>query len=537
VPSQAKGSELEVSQHYMMLVYPFRHAVSGIGRAERLHKLAECWRSWWSRLSPHDLEVAKDDTHFFLPYVRELLFPELCFESALRPSDDTRAPMSQAERLSRLDPGSMANLPVDAVIRLTFSPDRLSGLRSLQLELERKGAGGKVVESFSARFALEWVDAVLFPQNTGFLVLKLRIDEDALTVGRARDFQYYIRLVQPPNIAWTLASWRKAGGEPSFKFNGRDLVDYLLQGLAGPAAKIEPDLGHFLEQLAQADPNARYTTSPQGKTYGRSFNMFMFCLLKDAPTLVSSPAGVDGPAEGEHALFESPSRQALYELATCTDSNAPDYVPHPLFLKQLWDQHYFAHWENWQSMALQDNVVFLGTKETGFTRYALGHNVESDYFALYLFALFQKTRLSVMFGELMMRDSHLHRNLKKARRLWNAFLAFQDHYWFSEVTRSRQGTELYRHYQEALDVTELHSQISAQMRELQGYYEGKVERRVGRLMNFLTFIGIPTTIILSLFTKSFFPGDVSISSALLSSVLIYLAFFVLWTVWTYYIPD
>src|SRR5258708_1659894 len=116
-----------------MLVYPFRHAVSGVERAERLQQLGGCWRSWWSRLPHADLEAAKDDTLFFLPYVRELLFPELCFESVLAPTNGSRYQVPQAERLSRLGPGGMTNLPVDAVIRLTFSPDRLQDIRSLHL--------------------------------------------------------------------------------------------------------------------------------------------------------------------------------------------------------------------------------------------------------------------------------------------------------------------------------------------------------------------------------------------------------------------
>jgi Mg2+ and Co2+ transporter CorA len=143
----------------------------------------------------------------------------------------------------------------------------------------------------------------------------------------------------------------------------------------------------------------------------------------------------------------------------------------------------------------------------------------------------------VMFGELMMRGSRLHKNLKKARRLWDSFLAFQDHYWFSEVTRSRQGTELYRHYQEALDVNALHRQMSSQVHELQDHYEGKFERRLGRLMNLLTFIGLPTTLVVTLFGRFIVSEHIHKSHALMCSVAIYFAFFVLWCVWTYYIPE
>ena len=82
--------------------------------------------------------MAKDDSLFFLPYVRELLYPELCFESALTSSEGSSYKVPQSERLSRLGPSNMVNLPLDAVLRLTFSPDRLRDLRS-----PANGAGAK----------------------------------------------------------------------------------------------------------------------------------------------------------------------------------------------------------------------------------------------------------------------------------------------------------------------------------------------------------------------------------------------------------
>jgi hypothetical protein len=544
VPSQAQGSELKVAQQYMMLIYPFRHSMAGKERAERLEQVGECWRSWWSRLSRTELEVAKDDTYFYYPYVRELLFPELCVESCLDPSNGSQGRLPQEEQLSRLGAASMANLPVNAVLRLSFSPDRLKDLRSLSLELERKGPEGEIVDSFSARFVLDWVDVALFPQHVGFLILKIHLAEDALTVGRVRSFQNHIRLVLPRTVGWELASWRGAGEGTSFKFKSRDLVDYLLQGLVGTKTTIEPIFASYIEMLAKSAANSRYTQSPDGQTYGQTFNIFAFCLLKNTPappiaTLASESEFQDTPTSGAKGppLFDSPSRQALYELATCTDSAAPDFVPHPRFLKELWDRNYFAHWDNWQGMTLHDNVIFLGTRESGFTRHALAHNVESDYFTLYLFALFQKVRLRTMFGELMKRDSHLHKNLERARHLWNSFLAFQDHYWLSEVTRSQQGKDLYHYYQEALDVISLHRQMSGQVKELQTYYEGKFERRLARLMNLLTFIGVPSTLVFTLFSRYILPDHMSKMNAGIYVICVYFLFFILWGVWTYYIPE
>jgi hypothetical protein len=380
------------------------------------------------------------------------------------------------------------------------------------------------------------VDVALFPQNVGFLILKVRIEQDAPSVALTRDFHHLIRLVHPPRVGWLLAAWKSASAGSGFNFVSRDLVDYLLQGLAGPPDIVEINLIHYISRIAQSGDRFRYSDSPEGETYGQAFNVYTFGLLQQEPNRAGEAAAA-AVVEHVESLFDSPARQALYELATCTDSSLPDYVPHPGYLDHLWERSLFAHWDNWQALVLHDNVVFLGVRLTGFTRHALGHNVETDYFNLYLLTLFQKMRLSLMFGEQMMRDSHLHRNLKKARELWNAFLSFQDLYWFSEATRGRQGTDLYRHYQEALDVIALHRQMSAQVRELQDHYEGKYERRLGRLMNLLTFFGLPTSLVISLFSKIFVPEQFPVPYAIASTILLYAAFFLLWGAWTYYRPE
>src|SRR5688572_22208410 len=103
-------------------------------------------------------------------------------------------------------------------------------------------------------------------------------------------------------------------------------------------------------------------------------------------------------------------------------------------------------------MALHDNVLFLGTVTTRFTQGAFAHNVEYDYFHLYLLTLYQKMRLSWLSGELMRRGADLHTQLSEARALWDAFVMFRNHYWFAEVTLKPQGTELYRRVQRGLDV-------------------------------------------------------------------------------------
>jgi hypothetical protein len=129
-------------------------------------------------------------------------------------------------------------------------------------------------------------------------------------------------------------------------------------------------------------------------------------------------------------------------------------------------------------MALHDNVLFLGTVPTYFTRNTLRRNVENDYFNLYLLTSYQKMRLSFMSGELMRRDRDLHRNLSDARALSDAFVMFRNHYWFAEVTLKPQGAELYRRFQRGLDALSLYESVRDEVHELQDYYERQVARNI-----------------------------------------------------------
>jgi hypothetical protein len=150
-------------------------------------------------------------------------------------------------------------------------------------------------------------------------------------------------------------------------------------------------------------------------------------------------------------------------------------------------------------MALHDNVVFFGTRKSRFTLHDLAHNIESDYFHLYLLTSYQKMRLSLLSGELMRAGATLHSNLREARALSDTFVMFRNHYWFSQVTLKPQGIELYRRFQQGLDVCSLYDAISAEVKGLQEYYEGKAQRRIRAVLDTVAFFGLPTVLLNTMF--------------------------------------
>lgn len=137
----------------------------------------------------------------------------------------------------------------------------------------------------------------------------------------------------------------------------------------------------------------------------------------------------------------SPSQQQLlYELASGRRATAgTPFEPHPEGLQATLTDHRIALWASWEALALPDRVCFLAHRSDDFNRSVLAHNVEADYFQLYLLTLYQKLRLSLLAGELQRRRTSLHDNLVDARALSRDFAMFRNHYWYAEVTLKAQG--------------------------------------------------------------------------------------------------
>lgn len=121
---------MKLLNHFTILIYPFLHEVKLGQRQQRLESLASCWKPWWSRLS-NDTAYARvlDDTYFFLPYIREIIFPETTELKNIRPGKD------YANHVAELKGWLTNDLAVfyqdfssDAVLRITYCKDALDSI-------------------------------------------------------------------------------------------------------------------------------------------------------------------------------------------------------------------------------------------------------------------------------------------------------------------------------------------------------------------------------------------------------------------------
>jgi hypothetical protein len=474
---------MQLEQQFTILIYPFVHALVGAERSTRLSRLDGRWLPWWQVLADAERARFLDDTYFFLPYIRTLLFPE----TAHLPAGDPSTHPTHLDRLTSVPASQLAaKLNPDGVVRLRYAGEHRDALQPLRLVWELRDAQGAIIEQLDppAPLCIDWIDVLFFPQGVGFLLLKLHLDESTIPVKRLNEILYHLRLVLPPRVGWQMADWQRTRPDAPLTFSSRDLVDYLLQGLTSASDRLTYET---IDALRTAHLNApsrvpRYTSTEPGQVYGQSLRLYSYACL-DNTSAAGDTAQTDPP-------FEHPAQRALYELATCTATDDPDYIPHQRGLAQLIDQSYIALWDNWQGMALHDNVVFLVNRPTGFTQGALAHNVESDYLHLYLLTLYQKVRLNWLSGELLRHSADLHHNLSEARALWDAHMMFRNHYWFTEVTFRPQGITLYKQFQQGLGSLALYAALSSEVQDLQAYYEQKVERQTNTLLNFITIIGL-----------------------------------------------
>jgi hypothetical protein len=181
-------------------------------------------------------------------------------------------------------------------------------------------------------------------------------------------------------------------------------------------------------------------------------------------------------------VFRCGTERLLFEYATGIglgrSVHNPVWVPSPEQAERFRQEYRLAPWRCWQAMALQEACVFLGTEDLRFNRESLPRNIEYAYLPLYLFTLYQKLQLLIFANDLMCEVAQVESHVTGARQLLRRFVAFRNRFWFNEVTRKPQGSELYRLMQQSLDVRGLYEMVVASVKEAKEYYEDRWDRQV-----------------------------------------------------------
>jgi hypothetical protein len=485
--------EYPLLTHYTVLIYPFLHNVKPVNRRQRIQRLEESWSPWWARLDGN-IHKALDDTYFFLPYIREVIFPETALLKHLPPGDQY---FNWAEQVQQWNTKGLSyfcsELQQETVLRITYKGKLLADILDIGIIPPSLGGSGQETVP-TAR--VEWIDAVMFPSGVGFLMMKAVLHEASQTLSHLVDLNYYLRTVHPPFTNWILTELRL--GRVAYTVKMRDLMDFLTQGMTNDGPII-PDITQFMERLRLSKPR-RYSESEAGQVYGERCHFFSYACV-DVQDAESDGNLAGGLSVQDRLLFEFASNIQIGH-----SQNDPMWIPSPEQVSELKERNRISVWNAWRGLALKESVVFLGTEDIGFNKSALPHNVEYDYLPLYLYSLYQKYQLFIFADELMRKGAYVAQHLQEVRKLMDRFMDFRNKYWFNEVTRKPLGGELYRKFQQGLESTLLYELVSSQVKDLKEYYEERQQQRIGLLLNLFTFVFLPLGAVIGIFGMTFFTG-------------------------------
>jgi hypothetical protein len=484
--------QIALRNHYILAVYQFTHDIDGAERWRYMQTLGRHWEPWWCRLEREndekDRQQAFEDTFdhalFFLPYLRDLLFPEMIQVPEGEPG-------KQCEDLRKLVQRPLdkivAQMSQDAVIHLTLRDAQLAPFRQMQV----------TKRSSKHSITCDWIDIYFFPQRIGFLVFKLHaaVDYDYFGLLNAMDA---IRHVYAPTIRQEVSTWQcmaNSAHDQTNKFTARDLIDYLLQGTTERkrSRTIEaPTITEFLMDVNRP----RFTRTRDGQVYGETFRLY---------TAAEANVSVHHKAERP---FESLIDQISFELTNGRLSvPGGDYEPHPSYIASLHQSQRIAQWANWTALALPDRVSFL---VHGNAKPFVLNNFEADYFLLYILALYQKMRLSLLAGELQRSGTSSYRNLIESQSIQQDFVLFRNHYLYHEVTHKPLGGVIYQCFQRALGVTEMYDTINDEVQQILEHYEARQQRDTNRMLTFITVAGLGLVLIAMAFD---YAGHVTLNVA------------------------
>jgi hypothetical protein len=516
---QTKSHDFKLLNHYTVLIYPFFHNVTAGNRRRQIQLLEENWNLWWSRLDG-EIGRALDDTYFFLPYIREVVFPETIIFKDKPPGKQYANWIRHIDQWNRKGLGYFCEeLSHEAVLRITYKKALLQSIKSIEITNPVKS--GELTESSKLSAQVQWIDAMLFPSGLGFIMLKVVLQEDSPQLGQLIDLNYYLRIVHPPNINWTLPELSFT--QTANTMTVRDLMDFLTQGMVDNDANIY-DLTQFMAHLSTST-HRRFSESEAGQVYGERCHVFSYACLN----LMD-----DNSSSASKGVFKSVKDRLVFEFASSIsvgDSvNNPMWIPSSEYAKGLKTQKQFSVWQAWCGMALKESVVFLGTKDINFNRKVLPSNIENDYLPLYLYSLYQKYQLFIFADELMRKGAYVARHLQEVRALMDRFMDFRNKYWFNEVTRKPLGGELYCKFQQGLESTTLYDLVSLQVKDLKEHYEERRQRRIDLLLNLVTFVFLPLGAVIGIFGMTFFTG--SWTSFTIVIVTIFVISLGIWRWWT-----
>lgn len=459
---------MKAKRRFSIFLYPFFHNFKIKNIKKYKENFEKHWKHWFFRLNDEMIRTVEDDTYFFLPHIREIIFPEFL----------------EGKKEQSIDFDNYEDILNKGVLRLTFPKENLpKGYPAIKSQRD----------NVSLSFDIEWIDVFLFPQGIGLLAFKCILNpmDDEVNLNLINDFHYYMQKVHPPFLKFEMPEWEWDG----IKFGTRELIDFLLLWFTLPPSLFSKIKNSFEDHISSGNSHNYqiisknfYTLTPEGQTYGMKQRIYSYCQL------------VSGGKEIVlHPYFNSLEEQVLYELGTCTYVSEEDYVPEKDFVQKLLEENKLKVWDNWSALVLHDNIIFAGKGTSNFVEKYLPHNIEYDYFHLYSYCVFQEFLLSNYFSKLISRDRDLTKNFSAAEKMLENYIKYENRYWFREISDKPMAEKLYQKVLNALNILPLKEEIKEEVIRLSEYYRRKYQQRLDMILTVLAFVVVPIEILAEFF--------------------------------------
>jgi len=154
----------------------------------------------------------------------------------------------------------------------------------------------------------------------------------------------------------------------------------------------------------------------------------------------------------------------------------------------------YAPWEYSRYGFTMESGVVLSCEKDIFNRDILPFYFGNYFFNLYLLSLYHRIRL-MRFSRRLADTEILKTNKRVVSRLREDILDFFNRYIFNQVSNYSIGNEMWRKWQDVLEIEDMFSQVHQELSEMDEYLKSIRQEKTDKAVAYATFLLIPVSVI------------------------------------------
>lgn len=315
---------------------------------------------------------------------------------------------------------------IDIISRLTCS--------NFRYKIEEKEGSNEKCDITGIKCRITNLELICFEPGICFLVLKTRIDKEGqLYTNDILDFNYKFRTLNPKYL-----KKKKSEG-------------ILLQNVEFACAE---DLSSFISNMLYGFEDVE----KENIYFDRLFTYSYLCL--------------DESEWNDNRNLDDILNVFYKFQYVLPDDYGSTFDPDFKGIKE----NTYTRWKySIYGFSRESGVVFSSEREA-FNTLKLPKYYETMYFYIFLLAFYQRVSL-ILFSEELMAGGG-----KNIERLKDRLTKFTHFSWFSQITNSEQGMDIWKKWQKAFDLPELFDEVQKEYSEYYGYLAARGQERINLIL-------------------------------------------------------